>query len=92
MYAGQIVEIMPCSALNAQDRIHPYTRALWQSAPSLTPGRQPLPLPGEVPSPLAPPPGCRFHPRGQEAASVCQRQAPPWQETEPGHLRACHRQ
>jgi oligopeptide/dipeptide ABC transporter ATP-binding protein len=91
MYAGQLVEIMPGSDLQFRDNLHPYTRALWQSAPSLPPGRPPLVMQGEVPSLLAPPSGCRFHPRCPEAAPVCQQEEPPWKEISPAHFRACHR-
>ncbi|MDR1397307.1 MAG: ATP-binding cassette domain-containing protein [Desulfarculales bacterium] len=90
MYLGKIVETMPAAALESFAGLHPYTQALWRSAPSLTPGRKPPPLTGEMPSPLAPPSGCRFHPRCPEALSLCAREEPALQEIGPGHFRACH--
>jgi oligopeptide/dipeptide ABC transporter ATP-binding protein len=90
MYLGKLVEIMPAAALQSSAHLHPYTQALRRSAPSLTPGQKPLLLPGEMPSPLAPPPGCRFHPRCPEGFPLCAREEPALTEIVPGHFRACH--
>ncbi len=77
MYLGQIVESAPAADLFAQPR-HPYTRALLAQIPSLAAGRRLYDqVSGEIPSPLAPPPGCPFHPRCPQAMAVCRRQMPP---------------
>ncbi|MDR3358767.1 MAG: ATP-binding cassette domain-containing protein [Desulfovibrio sp.] len=91
MYLGQIVEDAPRDALFTK-AAHPYSQALLDSAPG---GRwkkefPPL-LAGEPPSPLAPPPGCPFHPRCPKAAAICRTEAPAWKETSPGQRARCHR-
>ncbi|MCG6905984.1 MAG: ABC transporter ATP-binding protein [Desulfobacteraceae bacterium] len=76
MYLGRVVEEGPTDSI-IRDPLHPYTRALIGAVP--VPGVQRAkapPLTGETPSPLAPPPGCRFHPRCQEAMDVCRRVDP----------------
>jgi oligopeptide/dipeptide ABC transporter ATP-binding protein len=94
MYLGKIVESAPAAELYAQPR-HPYTQALLASAPEPDPGRrrQRVVLPGEVPSPIDPPPGCAFHPRCPFATEICRREVPVL-ETKPGvshaHRVACH--
>jgi oligopeptide/dipeptide ABC transporter ATP-binding protein len=72
--------------------LHPYTRALYSAAlPSHPDGRQDeIILPGEVPSPLNPPTGCRFHPRCSEAKPICREQQPVLTDMEGGHQVACH--
>ena len=85
MYAGQTAEIAPREGFFAAPR-HPYTHLLLRSLPEE--GRDPVGIPGSVPSPLRPPPGCRFHPRCPRASQVCTEQAPPLLGE--GHLTACH--
>ncbi len=72
MYLGRIVESAPAAELFADPK-HPYTRALLAANPEPDPAArgEPAPLEGEVPSPLAPPPGCAFHPRCPRAFSPC---------------------
>ena len=91
MYLGQIVETAPKAALFANPR-HPYSRALLSAIPHPDPrlrGRV-TPLGGDVPSPMNPPPGCRFHTRCPHAQAICREQAPALAEVVPGHASACH--
>jgi oligopeptide/dipeptide ABC transporter ATP-binding protein len=91
MYLGEIVETAPKHALFATPR-HPYTRALLSAIPHPDPRRrgQVKPLGGDVPSPMNPPSGCRFHTRCPHAAPICSAQAPALTEWAPGHSAACH--
>jgi peptide/nickel transport system ATP-binding protein len=77
MYLGEIVEMGPARELFETPR-HPYTRALLAAVPSLDPaGNKPLGrIAGDVPSPVNPPSGCRFHPRCPEAFERCPREVP----------------
>jgi oligopeptide/dipeptide ABC transporter ATP-binding protein len=97
MYAGRIVEEAPVEDLFRDPR-HPYTRGLLRSVPGASPGepfgadgrRLRLPtLPGTVPDPAAPPPGCRFHPRCPEAFEPCARLEPGDVAVGPGRRAAC---
>ncbi len=90
MYLGQIVELAERAELFACP-LHPYTRALLSSL-NLPDRRMPRgrPLTGEVPSPIAPPPGCRFHTRCPEKMAICSQEAPELQEIRPAHWVACH--
>jgi peptide/nickel transport system ATP-binding protein/oligopeptide transport system ATP-binding protein len=87
MYAGQIVEAAPREAFFARPR-HPYSRGLLASVPE--PGRDPLSIPGDLPSPLAPSPGCPFSPRCWRASEICRETRPALRGDEPEHLVACH--
>jgi len=92
MYLGRIVELMPRQRLSAH-ALHPYTRALQSSVPEIEPRKRHVRvlLPGELPSPLAPPSGCAFHPRCPHAQrGVCDEQRPELRELAPGHFVACH--
>lgn len=77
MYLGQFVEIGPAEQVLSRPA-HPYTQALIEAAPRTDPGRRRprAPLAGEVPSALAPPPGCRFHGRCPRAMPICRSMAP----------------
>jgi oligopeptide/dipeptide ABC transporter ATP-binding protein len=90
MYLGRIVELADSRALYARPH-HPYTRALLSAVPELDPGarRDRIVLRGEVPSPLNPPPGCRFHPRCAFAEARC-RSAEPMLQGRADHQVACH--
>ena len=91
LYLGCVVETAPARDLLAAPR-HPYTQALISAVPVVDPAsrRQRLVLPGEAPSPLAPPPGCPFHPRCPIAEARCRAELPPLREIQPGHRVACH--
>jgi oligopeptide transport system ATP-binding protein len=91
MYLGQIVEMAPAAPLY-QSPCHPYTLALLSAVPVPDPRRkrQRIILSGDVPSPINPPAGCRFHPRCPRCMDVC-KQAPPVMRTiGPEHMVACH--
>jgi len=76
MYLGRIVELAPTAQLFAKPR-HPYTRMLLDAVPDLSmTGKPRIPIAGEVPNPLSPPPGCAFHPRCPHANERCRRERP----------------
>ncbi|MGS4944613.1 ABC transporter ATP-binding protein [Meridianimarinicoccus sp. RP-17] len=80
MYLGRIVELQPTADLFANP-LHPYTRMLLDTIPDLErPNRNRSPMRGEVPSPIAPPPGCSFHPRCPLANDRCRTERPSRQE------------
>jgi oligopeptide/dipeptide ABC transporter ATP-binding protein len=91
MYLGTVVEEGNAADVFAHPS-HPYTIALTLAAPVPDPtrARPPRRLSGDIPSPLAPPSGCRFHPRCPFAQAICKTDAPPMREFESGHLSACH--
>lgn len=92
MYLGKIVELADCDELFDNPQ-HPYTKALLSAVPVPDPAveeaRSHQILEGEVPSPIAPPPGCVFHPRCPQANETCSRDIPELQESTPGHMLAC---
>jgi peptide/nickel transport system ATP-binding protein len=90
MYLGRIVELAPRTALFSRP-LHPYTVSLLSAVPRPEPGRRRsrIVLGGEPPSPLAPPPGCPFHPRCPIARPRCSEETPPLAEVEPGRFAAC---
>ena len=90
MYLGCLVELAPRDELYARPS-HPYTRALLDSVPVADPEVIPqVALEGEVPSPLNPPPGCRFHPRCTQTTEDCSKTRPRFIEIRPDHFVACH--
>jgi len=92
MYLGKVVELASRGELFANP-LHPYTQALMSAIPIPDPHlrKQRILLPGDVPSPLNPPKGCRFHPRCPVAMDHCAVQEPRFQEVSPGHSVACWR-
>jgi oligopeptide/dipeptide ABC transporter ATP-binding protein len=91
MYLGQVVETCPSDELY-RNPLHPYTKALLSAIPKLDPddASQPLPISGELPSPINPPSGCRFRTRCPMAMEVCATARPKLTEVAPGHQVACY--
>jgi peptide/nickel transport system ATP-binding protein len=90
MYLGRIVESAPADALFAAPN-HPYAQALLAEMPRVTTERRSFhPIKGEIPSPLAPPTGCHFHPRCPRAMPRCSAERPALREIAPGRWAACH--
>jgi peptide/nickel transport system ATP-binding protein len=90
MYLGRVVEVAPAEDFFRVPN-HPYSQALLQEVPRLeTRHATYQPIAGEIPSPLAPPPGCHFHPRCPHATERCRREAPTLREIAPGRSSACH--
>ncbi len=84
LYLGRLVEVADCAALFEAPQ-HPYTRMLLDAVPDLAAtGRGRRRAEGEIPNPIAPPPGCAFHPRCPQAMPVCRREAPPATPTPTG--------
>jgi oligopeptide/dipeptide ABC transporter ATP-binding protein len=90
MYLGKVVELAPRRSLFAAPR-HPYTQALLRSVPTARGGKRRYEtIKGDVPSPLAPPSGCRFNTRCPQATDLCRRVEPPLLSIDASHLAACH--
>ena len=93
MYLGTMVELTAAEQLY-EHPLHPYTQALLSAIPIPDPqverDRRRIQLEGDIPSPVAPPPGCRFAGRCGRACERCRQEAPALREMEPGHFVACH--
>lgn len=90
MYLGKIMELFPADRLT--EACHPYKQALVSAIPIPDPARQKkrMILTGDVPSPIAPPEGCPFHPRCPYAKEICATEEPRFEEYKPGFMAACH--
>ncbi|MBL7162705.1 MAG: ATP-binding cassette domain-containing protein [Anaerolineales bacterium] len=91
MYLGQFVELAPTKELFYAPK-HPYTEALMSAIPEVDPDQEmtPVHLEGEIPSPINPPSGCRFHTRCPYVQDICKTEIPKWQEIEKEHFVGCH--
>ncbi len=91
MYLGKIAELAAADELYANP-LHPYTEALLSAVPRTDPDHvsHRILLPGDIPSPANPPPGCKFHPRCRYAQDVCSKVVPEWRELKENHWSACH--
>ena len=91
MYLGTLVESAPTRSLFSNPS-HPYTKALLSAIPSLDPDvrGKAQKLEGEIPSPVNPPSGCKFHTRCPVAKDRCRQEIPLWRELNEGHFVACH--
>ncbi|UCH20074.1 MAG: dipeptide ABC transporter ATP-binding protein [Deltaproteobacteria bacterium] len=91
MYLGKLVELAASKNLYHRP-LHPYTQALLSASPMPDPElkRKRVILKGDVPSPIDPPPGCRFHPRCMHAKDICTTSEPELREIEQNHFAACH--
>jgi oligopeptide transport system ATP-binding protein len=93
MYLGKLVELSPATELYERP-IMPYTEALLSAVPipdpDLSEKRERIVLVGDVPSPINPPSGCRFHPRCRYMTDICKQVEPPLTDYGNGHLAACH--
>jgi oligopeptide/dipeptide ABC transporter ATP-binding protein len=93
MYLGKVVELAESNEIY-RNPLHPYTQALIRSAPASTPAlaraKEGNSIEGDIPSPISPPPGCRFHTRCPRATPRCRQEEPPLVDTGAGHKAACH--
>ena len=91
MYLGNIVELADAQEL-FDHPYHPYTEALMNAIPTtdVDSGREIQILEGDIPSPVNPPAGCKFHTRCKYCTEICKHQIPQWREISPNHFVACH--
>ncbi|HHF98078.1 MAG TPA: ATP-binding cassette domain-containing protein [Candidatus Aerophobetes bacterium] len=92
MYLGKVIELAPTEKIFSETK-HPYTKALISAIPEpeIKLAKKRIVLTGDVPSPINPPSGCRFHPRCSYVRAVCRKKEPSLREISEGHFVACHR-
>ena len=90
MYLGNMVELAPSQEI-FDHPMHPYTQALINAIPTVESRDKELHiLEGDIPSPVNPPKGCKFHTRCEHCTEICRHVVPTWEEVSPGHFAACH--
>ena len=91
MYLGAMVELASSDVI-FKDPLHPYTEALLEAIPTTEDEskKQLVTIEGDIPSPIFPPSGCKFHTRCKYATDKCKTIVPEWRELKPGHFVACH--
>jgi peptide/nickel transport system ATP-binding protein len=91
MYLGNVVELAETAELFAKPT-HPYTEALLSAIPTtdVDSKKDAILLEGDIPSPINPPSGCKFHTRCRYATDICKKVTPNMEEISPGHFVACH--
>lgn len=89
MYLGNMVELASSDELFAY-QLHPYTEALLESIPTTDEKKELVVLEGDIPSPVNPPKGCKFHTRCKYCTEICSHVVPEWRELRPNHFVACH--
>ena len=92
MYLGNIVELGDSDTIFAEP-LHPYTNVLLEAIPTTDEEskKELQVIEGDIPSPIDPPPGCKFHTRCKYAEDLCKRLVPEWRELREDHWVACHR-
>ena len=89
MYLGNLVELATSDDIFAAPA-HPYTKALLESIPTTEEKKDLVVLDGDIPSPVNPPKGCKFHTRCKYCTEICEHVVPDWEEVSPNHFVACH--
>ncbi|MBP3818395.1 MAG: ATP-binding cassette domain-containing protein [Butyrivibrio sp.] len=89
MYLGNLVELASSDDIFASPA-HPYTKALLESIPTTDSKKDLVVLEGDIPSPVNPPKGCKFHTRCKYCTEICEHVVPEWEEIAPNHFVACH--
>ncbi|MBE3593389.1 MAG: ATP-binding cassette domain-containing protein [Thermoanaerobacter sp.] len=89
MYLGEIMEIAPAEEL-FNKKLHPYTQALISAVPDIEEENKRIILEGDIPSPINPPTGCKFHTRCFKKRKICEEEHPELKEVAPGHYVRCH--
>jgi peptide/nickel transport system ATP-binding protein len=89
MYLGNLVELATSDDI-FKAPAHPYTKALLESIPTTEEKKDLIVLEGDIPSPVNPPKGCKFHTRCKYCTEICEHVVPDWEEISPNHFVACH--